>query len=323
MKRKLLILSALSMLSVGMAQAQSLKAKVTSLKAKVTVKMNEKDANDANYIQESVYAFNSSDVNDFFRMNFCADAYNFEDGTKSTGQIYMSKDNSHDMPLLFIDRTSCHASIEFVDDEEVHGPSVTVSAVSQGWGTICSPFVMEVPDETTGLNVYSPTYDATKSELVLGNKLAAGTIIPKQTPLLVRSSEIPASGSQTFMFNAPLSDAGATLTAPSLKWSLYGYNKGTARNIYTLGISDNKENTVVGFYRYTGTKVPCFKAYLVVDGAGAKAVSFSMGDEESTSIDGITDVLAVGKTAYNLNGQRVNSDTKGIVIVNGKKLFNK
>lgn len=316
MKRKLLILSALSMLGVGMAQAQS-------LKAKVTVKMNEKDANGANYIQESVYAFNSNDVTDFFRMNFCADAYNFEDGkSKSTGQIYMSKDNSHAMPLMFIDRTSCHASIEFVDDEEVHGPSVTVSAASQGWGTICSPFVMAVPDDAD-LNVYSPTYDPAKSELVLGNKLAAGTIIPKQTPLLVRSSKIPASGSQIFQFNAPLSDADATLTAPSLKWSLYGYNKGTATNIYTLGISDNKENTVVGFYRYTGTKVPCFKAYLVVDGAGAKAVTFSMGDEESTSIDGITDVLAVGKTAYNLNGQRVNSDTKGIVIVNGKKLFNK
>lgn len=317
MKRKLLILSALSMLSVGMAQAQS-------LKAKVTVKMNEKDGAGNNYVQESIYAFDDGNMSDFFRMNFCADAYNFEDGkTKSTGQIYMSKDNSHDMPLMFIDRTSCHASIEFVDDEEeVHGPSVTVSAASQGWGTICSPFVMAVPDDAD-LNVYSPTYDPAKSELVLGNKLAAGTIIPKQTPLLVRSSKIPASGSQIFQFDAPLSYAGATLTAPSLKWSLYGYNKGTATNIYTLGISDNKENTVVGFYRYTGTKVPCFKAYLVVDGAGAKAVSFSMGDEESTSIDGITDVLTVGKTAYNLNGQRVNSDTKGIVIVNGKKLFNK
>lgn len=316
MKRKLLILSALSMLSVGMAQAQS-------LKAKVTVKMNEKDATGANYIQESVYAFNSSDVSDFFRMNFCADAYNFENGSESTGQIYMSKDDSHDMPLMFIDRTSCHASIEFVDDEEVHGPSVTVSAASQGWGTICSPFVMAVPDDTD-LNVYSPTYDAANSELVLGQKLTAGTIVPKQTPLLVRSSEIPESGSKTFQFNAPLSGAGAALTAPSLKWSLYGYNKGTATNIYTLGISDNKENTVVGFYRYTGTKVPCFKAYLVVNSTGSsKAVTFNMGEEATTSIDGITDVLNVSKIAYNLNGQRVNSDTKGIVIVNGKKLFNK
>lgn len=311
MRRKLLILSAVSMLGVGMAQAQS-------LKAKVAVIMNDGSS------QNAVYAFNGEGT-DFYKVNFCAeDNILFEDGkTKSSGQIFMGKTEKPDASLMFIDRNSCHVMVEFSENDPT-GPSVSVSSASQGWGTICSPFVMEVPDESTGLNVYSPTYDAANSELVLGQKLTAGTIVPKQTPLLVRSSEIPESGSKTFQFNAPLSGAGAALTAPSLKWSLYGYNKGTATNIYTLGISDNKENTVVGFYRYTGTKVPCFKAYLVVNSTGSsKAVTFNMGEEATTSIDGITDVLNVSKIAYNLNGQRVNSNAKGIVILNGKKIFNK
>lgn len=315
MRRKLLILSAVSMLSVGMAQAQS-------SKARVTVKMN------TGATQESVYAFDTKNSDDFFRMDFCLEEdILFEDGkTKSEGQIYFSKQiDGTANPLMFIDRSKCHVTLEYANNsEDIHGPSVAVSNLSQGWGTICSPFVMEVPDESTGLNVYNPTYNAEKSTLVLGDKLEAGTKIPRQTPLLVRSSKIPASGTQDFLFNAPLSDNGATLAAQSLKWSLYGYNKGNATNVFTLGKSTNTENDVVGFYKYTGSTVPNFKAYLVVSSTGSsKAVTLSMGEEETTSIDGITDVVNVSNTAYNLSGQRVNNNAKGFIIINGKKIFNK
>lgn len=314
MRRKLLILSAVSMLSVGMAQAQS-------SKARVTVKMN------TGATQESVYAFANSNPNDLFRMDFCAEKNNlFEDGEQSLGQIYLSKqEEGTNNPLMFIDRSKCHVTLEYANNsEDIHGPSVAVSDLSQGWGTICSPFVMEVPDESTGLNVYNPTYNAEKSTLVLGDKLEAGTKIPRKTPLLVRSSEIPASGTQNFLFNAPLSDKDATLSAQSLKWSLYGYNKGNATNVFTLGKSTNTVNDVVGFYKYTGSTVPNFKAYLVVSSTGSsKAVTLSMGEEETTSIDGITDVVNVSNTAYNLSGQRVNNNAKGFIIINGKKIFNK
>lgn len=75
----------------------------------------------------------------------------------------------------------------------------------------------------------------------------------------------------------------------------------------------------IGFYQATpNTTIAAGKAYLEISGTSVKAITF----EEVTAIDAVatTDAKAA---IYNLRGQRVSADYKGIVIKNGKKYLNK
>ena len=79
----------------------------------------------------------------------------------------------------------------------------------------------------------------------------------------------------------------------------------------------------VGFYLWEGKSIGANKAYLTLDGAKAKAFIFQFDDGETTGI--LKPVVDEKKDspAYNLNGVRVNDNYKGIVIKNGKKIYNK
>ena len=91
-------------------------------------------------------------------------------------------------------------------------------------------------------------------------------------------------------------------------------------NQYALSLGQNG----VGFYLWNGKSIGANKAYLTLDGsAGAKAFIFQFEDEETTGI--LKPVMDEKKDspAYNLNGVRVNDSYKGIVIKNGKKIYQK
>ena len=45
------------------------------------------------------------------------------------------------------------------------------------------------------------------------------------------------------------------------------------------------------------------------------------GDDDTTAINGITNDTITDNTMYNLAGQRVNANAKGIIIINGKKVI--
>jgi hypothetical protein len=88
-------------------------------------------------------------------------------------------------------------------------------------------------------------------------------------------------------------------------------------------------NEVVGFYKAAdGKKIGVGKSWLLVPSGtgGAKDVeflSFVFGDEEQGETDGIKAVSTKVENGvrYNLAGQKVGADYKGIVIVNGKKVI--
>ena len=70
-----------------------------------------------------------------------------------------------------------------------------------------------------------------------------------------------------------------------------------------------------------GATIPAGKAYLDASGAGARALSIVFGEDEATGIENLTPTLSEGEgVVYNLRGQRVNAPTKGLYIVNGKKV---
>lgn len=77
----------------------------------------------------------------------------------------------------------------------------------------------------------------------------------------------------------------------------------------------------------SGTYLDAFKCYLNAPGIGSKLnIVFAEDEEpqgETTSIRNIANTNVNNNVVYNMNGQRVGSDYKGIVIINGKKYLHK
>ena len=110
--------------------------------------------------------------------------------------------------------------------------------------------------------------------------------------------------------------------APSYDNKLTGTENGIASapaNSYALSLGQKG----VGFYLWEGKEIGANKAYLTLNASfGAKAFTFQFEDE----ITGINDPQLPtlnSQPTYNLNGVRVNDNYKGIVIKNGKKVYQK
>ena len=85
----------------------------------------------------------------------------------------------------------------------------------------------------------------------------------------------------------------------------------------------NKGSQGIGFYKLSASgTIGAHKAYLTYDGSSARAFFSFDEDSETTSISEIETMRNVGnETFYNLNGQKVQNPTKGLYIVNGKKVI--
>lgn len=81
-------------------------------------------------------------------------------------------------------------------------------------------------------------------------------------------------------------------------------------------------NGVIGFWPVTvGTTVAAFKGYLDL-GSNSSAKTFFALDGTATGVNSIiTDKANTIDVRFNLAGQRVGKDYKGVVIVNGKKML--
>ena len=88
----------------------------------------------------------------------------------------------------------------------------------------------------------------------------------------------------------------------------------------------SKVGGVVGFYYANGRNVATNRAYINTTYGGPDSPELTMvfhdGTEEGSETDGINKVNTLVETGvrYNLAGQRVGNDYKGIVIVNGRKV---
>lgn len=177
-----------------------------------------------------------------------------------------------------------------------------------GYGTLYYEKELKVPADT---KAYTATLSGNTLTL---NELTDG-IIPAKTAVVV-------SGNGGLF---EVSHTGATFDGQNAL-------QGTASDIQTSSVEDGTvcvlgyENGKTAFYKYTGATLAANKAYIVVpmtiisNAQGIRLVlpgdATGISSAEATKAD--TDA-----PAYNLAGQRVAKDAKGIVIVNGKKHINK
>jgi len=152
---------------------------------------------------------------------------------------------------------------------------------------------------------YSVSVDDTK---VTKTRLTG--IVPASTPLLLTDTKASTT------YRALMSTSKSTTTVTTALKSSDGSVTGDGSTIYALGKGEN--SNVLGWYLLnSSTTMESGKCYLKVENAkGAKFLGFA--DDDATGINAISSSTK-NAARYNLSGQRVGNDYKGIVIENGKK----
>ena len=176
----------------------------------------------------------------------------------------------------------------------------TVSIGSAGYATLGYPAALDL----TGIEAYTAAVSGDKVVLtsVKGKKIPAGTGI-----ILEGSGDV----------TIPLTtDATDDITGNELLVS-DGTVKGDESTIYVLANGTNG----VGFYLLKNGYVHKGKAYLQITPSASVRQFIGFGDNTTTGISQIENgELNTEDAVFNLSGQRVAQPTKGLYVVNGKKV---
>lgn len=186
-------------------------------------------------------------------------------------------------------------------------PTYTRNVTEGNYGTICLPFAATV----TGAKVYQITgkvldgdENVTAVNLVEVNGLVAGV---------------------AYIFKA----TGSTLTA-TLSGNYADVATGNAMlGSYTAGTNVPTDNYIVYDNKIrkagTGVTVGQYKGYIIpenIPDASSRSANYLSFEDETTGIAGVEmNDDAEQNVVYNLNGQRVMNPSKGLYIVNGKKVI--
>ena len=180
------------------------------------------------------------------------------------------------------------------------------STISNEISTMYYEYPVSLAD---GLTAYTGTVNGNSVSLTA----IEGNVVKKETPVIVK-----AAAAGTYYINE--SNVVGAGEAGSLSGTATALTVGS-NTYYTLGHKDGDANAEIGFYKFSGTTIPANKAY--IDGAtvsGAPKFLSIEGDGNTTGIhDTMIDNADVDAPMFNIAGQRVGNNAKGLVIKNGKK----
>ncbi len=203
---------------------------------------------------------------------------------------------------FYRESTTSQNQICFSDIEIKTIADQTVSVTAAGYATYVSDNDLDYSN-VSGLTAYKATVE---DETVTFTKVAT---VPAGEGVLLKGN----AGD----FNVPVT-AGVTAWAAADNAFVRGTGATVASETdgkynYIL----NKVGDVVGFYKAAGQTVATNRAYLQSTASAAR-LGFKF-DGEATGIKSIN-VNAENSDIYNLNGMRVEKPTKGLYIMNGKKV---
>lgn len=179
---------------------------------------------------------------------------------------------------------------------------------SAGWATFVSRRAVDF-SKASGLSAYTVNYDATANQVTL----SPVTAIPGNTAVVVKAN----AGT----YDLQRGETSTTVENNDLTFSWVDKKVTAPFTIYVLA----KQGDGCGFYpvKANETLAP-FKGYLTINTASSAAAKpfYAIGGNTTTGINNAV-VEAENKESvrYNLAGQRVNNNYKGLVIVNGHKVI--
>lgn len=186
--------------------------------------------------------------------------------------------------------------------------SITTAAIpASTYGTIASAYALDCANLPAGLEAYKV------SEIT-----ASAVKLEKVTEAVAAGTGLILKGTASTAYEIPVVATGSDISSTNKLQAAVSAYDCDANEVYILQTGE--------FHKVTAAStVPAGKAYLlasnVPSGAGARALAFSFGDE-TTGINVVNGAgVMVNGEVYNLQGQRVDAPTKGLYIVNGKKVI--
>ena len=175
-------------------------------------------------------------------------------------------------------------------------PALTAVVSTAGWATWNAPCAVSFPE---GVNAYLVTVNSDPTKV----SLIEVSDVPANTPVLLEAS----AGTYTMTSV----ESSTTSTADNLLRVSTGTNSGT---MYVLA----KIDEVVGFYMWDPSKtLPEGKIYLEMPGSVRPFIALP---GEETGISDMNRETITNNRYFDLQGRRVAQPTKGMYIVNGKKV---
>lgn len=180
-------------------------------------------------------------------------------------------------------------------------PDETATVTDAGWATYVTKNAVSFQENVKAFTV---SYDASADKITLNSV----TAVPANTAVVLKADPGTYTLTKVESADAPESNA--------LTYSWSDKTVETANTIYVLA----QNSGVIGFWPVKeGTTVAAFKGYLDL-GSTSSAKSFFPLDD-ATGMNSIKAETRGDDVRYNLAGQRVDKNYKGVVIVNGKKLL--
>ena len=184
-------------------------------------------------------------------------------------------------------------------------PSLPVTFKGQ-YASFYSPVDLEIPD---GVNVYTGTLSGDK--LILNE--VTGTL-PHETGVILEfegysSEATDAANTKNFNILSTTTDGTSDLLGITAAESVDANSK--------LVLGKNGDDW--GIYKYSGTTLGGFKAYMNMPAIPVKGFVFS-----KDNVDAIANLLngeQHTKEVYDLSGRQICNPTRGLYIVNGKKVI--
>lgn len=183
--------------------------------------------------------------------------------------------------------------------------SVPVTISAAGLATFASEVALDFTD-VENIEAYIAKENGTTIELKKVNK------VPANTGVLLRAKNSATD------FNVPVTTAAADDVAGNIfvrgTGATVATDAGEGKTNYVLG----KHDGVVGFYKAGGMVVATNKAYLQTTIAAAR---IDVNFDETTALTLVnSEKKTVNSDVFDLQGRKVANPTKGLYIVNGKKV---
>ena len=196
-------------------------------------------------------------------------------------------------------------------DPTVEGTTVTLNTTANmdGWRSYNNNTAKKY---TVSANTKVYYASATGENKVTLAEIDGG--VPANTAVILHKTDAAGAAAEIV-----LTETDASITAPGaankLAVSTAGQNLG---KVYRLGY---KASDGVGFYTYTTTSAPAGIIY-VSSVSSANFLGLDFEDGETTGVASVEKAqTTTDREFYNLAGQRVAQPTKGLYIVNGKKVL--
>lgn len=194
--------------------------------------------------------------------------------------------------------------------EEVTTLPVTIT--KYGMRTFSAPVALRIPD---GVHAYTVSISGTDVTLT-----EVETTIPANTPVILYNHDVEWEGDavtgteQTYYFAI---DKENTASKPACVLSSIFATKAKGDNDLTLQY--DLDNKVFGFWQASGDNIKGFSAYL--EWNSDSNVRRFVITTPSTGIESVQETPMLDKNIYDVQGRRVEKATKGLYIINRKKVI--